>query len=80
MNTAPDKIDQVEAKEEWLDQDTATRNKLEVKREAARAKNVADRYWNMTLKDIHTRCEQMSIFESNAFAEAIKRIVLRGKK
>lgn len=80
MKRIPEKIGYIEPKKEWIDEDTAFREKRLQKREASKASTLADRYWKLSLWELHERCKKLSAFEQFEFAKAIGRLVLRGKK
>jgi hypothetical protein len=79
LSRRPTSVDQVEIKEKWRDANAAAEERMRQRREAAKATNLINEDLWRTLEPIHRRAAKLSLFEKNAFAEAIVRAIIKGK-
>lgn len=81
MERTPKQLGDVKAKQEWLDADSAVRHQLKRMRECRKGDKLAERYYYKSLQELHRQCTALSgSFERHAFAKAVARIVIEGKK
>lgn len=73
-------IEQDRIKQEWIDSDLAAEAFLKEKREKNKAKeNISKKDWEL-LKPFHLRAKNLSVFERDAFANYVRRLIILGHK